>query len=197
MGTPAGPGERTAARPHPAVRRPADVAVRVDDDDDTRVVCYLSAVAAALDERGIAVLTLCRDEQHPEALAGALALHPATACPGHGWGPTRVSWHQNTGWSIQFSGGINGHLATGRYLGSEPAPSPAVVAGFVAAVAAGRDIGTSIPPRFDANRQELATQLDRFRTGPGRGRGDPALPPAARTPIDDLGRGARPRTEAT
>jgi hypothetical protein len=190
MDASAGLGERTAASPFPAVRQRDDVALRVDDDD-ALVMGYLSAVAAALDERGILVLTLCRDEQHPEALSGTLALHPATARLSHGWGPTRASWHQNTGWAIQFSGGINGHLATGRYLCSQPAPSPAAVAGFVAAVAAGRDIGTSIPPRFDANRQELVAHLDRFRPGRGRGRGGPALPPAARTPIDDLGRGGQ------
>jgi hypothetical protein len=155
------------------------------DDDDTLVIGYLSAVAAALDERGIAVITLCRDGQHPDALSGALALHPTTARAGHGWGPTQASWHQDTGWSIQFHGGINGHLTAGRYLHTEPVPSPAVVAGFVAAVAAGRDIGASAPPQFAGNHQELVTQLDRFQPECLPGQGDPALPPALSTMIDD------------
>jgi hypothetical protein len=129
------------------------------DDDGLRVRGYLSAVTAALDERGIAVIM---DEQHPETLSGTLALHPSTVCLGHGWGPTRVSWHHDTGWSIQFYGGINGHVTTGRYLHTEPVPSPGVVAGFIAAVAAGRDIGASAPPRFAFSRQELVAQLDRF-----------------------------------
>jgi hypothetical protein len=137
-------------------------------DDDLLVVGYLSAVAAALDERGIAVITLCRDEQHAGTLSGTLALHPSTARLGHGCGPTRASWHQDTGWSILFSGGINGHVTTGRYLHTEPAPSPGVVAGFVAAVAAGRDIGASAPPRFACTRQQLVAQLHRFRTGDAR-----------------------------
>jgi hypothetical protein len=165
---------------------------RVDpafDDDDILVIGYLSAVATALDERGIAVLTLRRDGHHPDALSGTLALHPATACAGHGWGPTQAGWHQDTGWSIRFYGGINGHLTAGRYLHTEPVPSPAVVAGFVAAVAAGRNIGTSTPPQFAGNRQELLTQLDPSRLECFRGQGGPALPPASRTTIDD------PRTE--
>lgn len=158
------------------------------DDDDILVVGYLSAVAAALDERGIAVLTLHRDGRDPEALSGTLTLHPSTARAGHGWGPTQAGWHQATGWSIQFYGGINGHLTAERYLHSERVPTPTAVAGFVAAMAAGRDIGVSAPPQFACNRQELVTQLDRFRPEclPGHG---PALPPAPEAKIDG------PRTE--
>jgi Family of unknown function (DUF6292) len=130
--------------------------------EDVLVVAYLSAVAAALDERGITVIMLCREGQ-PEALAGTLVLHPSTARAGHGWGPTRACWHQNTGWSIQFYRGISGHVTAGRYLHSGSVPSPAVVAQFVAAVAAGRDVGASTPPQLPGDRQELLTQLDRFR----------------------------------
>lgn len=184
MGTDEGPGERTAACPSHVVRRPGGMAVHVDDED-TLVIGYLSAVAAALDERGIAVLALRRDGQHPDPLAGTLALHPSTACAGHGWGPTQASWHQDTGWSILFHGGINGHLTAGRYLHSEPVPSPAVVAGFFAAVAAGRDIGTSTPPRFAGNRQGLLTQLDRFRLECYPSQGAPAPPPTPSTTIVD------------
>jgi hypothetical protein len=168
------PGQHSAAR---VLGRPGDVRAGEltmgSDDEDPLVMGYLSAVTAALGEHGIAVITLCRDEQHPETLSGTLDLHPSTTCLGHGWGPTQVSWHQNTGWSIQFYGGINGHITTGRYLHTEPAPSPRVVAGFIAAVAAGRDIGTSAPPQFACNRQELTAQLDRFRIGDTR-RGAPA-----------------------
>jgi Family of unknown function (DUF6292) len=184
-----GPGERAAAGPSRVVRRPGGLATRVDDDD-ILVVGYLSAVAAALEERGIAVITLRRDG-HPDALSGTLCLHPSTACAGHGWAPTQASWHQNAGWSIQFYVGINGHLTAGRYLHSEPVPNPAVVAGFVAAVAAGEDIGASAPPQFTGNRQELVTQLDRFRPERDRGQGDAALPAAPGPTIDDAGPGYR------
>jgi hypothetical protein len=144
--------------------------------EDVLVVGYLSAVAAALDERGITVITLCRDGQ-PEALAGTLVLHPSTARAGHGWGPTRACWHQNTGWSIQFYRGISGHVTAGRYLHSGSVPSPAVVAQFVAAVAAGRDVGASTPPQVPGDRQELLAQLDRFRAERCRGHGSAPLPP--------------------
>ena len=130
--------------------------------EDVLVVGYLSAVAAALDERGITVIMLCRDGQ-PEALAGTLVLHPSTARAGHGWGPTRACWHQNIGWSIQFYRGISGHVTAGRYLHSGSVPSPAVVAQFVAAVAAGRDVGASTPPQLPGDRQELLAQLGRSR----------------------------------
>jgi S13-like protein/uncharacterized protein DUF6292 len=156
---------RAAAR---RLGRPGDVraseSTMGSDDDDLLVRGYLSAVTAALDERGIAVT----DEQHPETLSGTLALHPSTVCVGFGWGPTQVSWHHDIGWSIQFYGGINGHVTTRRYLPTEPVPSPGEVARFIAAVAAGRDIGASAPPRFACSRKELVTQLDRFRTGDTR-----------------------------
>jgi hypothetical protein len=145
--------------------------------EDVLVVGYLSAVEAALEERGITVIMLCRDG-HPEALAGTLVLHPSTARAGHGWGPTRACWHQNTGWSIQFYRGISGHLTAGRYLHSGSVPSPAVVAQFVAAVAAGRDVGASTPPQVPGDRQELLAQLDRFRAERCRGRGHPAPAPS-------------------
>jgi Family of unknown function (DUF6292) len=145
--------------------------------EDVLVVGYLSAVEAALDERGITVIMLCRDGQ-PEALAGSLVLHPSTARAGHGWGPTRACWHQNTGWSIQFYRGISGHVTAGRYLHSGSVPSPAVVAQFVAAVAAGQDVGESTPPQVPGDRQELLAQLDRFRAERSRAAADAApLPP--------------------
>jgi hypothetical protein len=141
------------------------------------VVGYLSAVAAALDERGITVIMLCRDGQ-PEALAGSLVLHPSTARAGHGWGPTRACWHQNTGWSIQFYRGISGHVTAGRYLHSGSVPSPAVVAQFVAAVATGQDVGASIPPQFSCDREDLLAQLGCFRAERCRAAADAApLPP--------------------
>lgn len=144
--------------------------------EDVLVVGYLSAVAAALDERGITVIMLCRDGQ-PEALAGTLVLHPSTARAGHGWGPTRACWHQNTGWSIQFYRGISGHVTAGRYLHSGSVPSPAVVAQFVAAVAAGRDVGASTPPWVPGDRQELLAQLGRFRAERCHGQSSAPLPP--------------------
>jgi hypothetical protein len=189
MGTDNGPGERAAAGRSHVAPRPGGVALRADDED-VLVVGYLSAVAAALDERGITVIMLCRDGQ-PEALAGTLVLHPSTARAGHGWGPTRACWHQNTGWSIQFYRGISGHLTAGRYLRSGPVPSPAAVAQFVAAVAAGRDVGASAPPQVTGDRQELLSQLDRFRAERCRGQGHPALPPAPRTTDHDRGLGRR------
>jgi hypothetical protein len=145
--------------------------------EDVLVVGYLSAVAAALDERGITVIMLCRDGQ-PEALAGSLVLHPSTARAGHGWGPTRACWHQNTGWSIQFYRGISGHVTAGRYLHSGSVPSPAVVAQFVAAVATGQDVGASIPPQFSCDREDLLAQLGCFRAERCRAAADAApLPP--------------------
>jgi hypothetical protein len=145
--------------------------------EDVLVVGYLSAVEAALDERGITVIMLCRDG-HPEALAGTLVLHPSTARAGHGWGPTRACWHQNTGWSIQFYRGISGHVTAGRYLHSGSVPSPAVVAQFVAAVATGQDVGASIPPQFSCDREDLLAQLGCFRAERCRAAADAApLPP--------------------
>lgn len=179
MDRPDGRGERAAAGRPGDAWRPGGLVTCVDEDD-ALVVGYLSAVAAALEERGIAVITLRRDGQHPDVLSGTLDLHPSTACTRYGWGATQASWHQDADWSIQFYGGINGHLTAGRCLCSEPVPGPAAVAGFVAALAAGRDIGASAPPRFAGNRQELVTQLHRFRPERGRGRVDPALPPAVR-----------------
>jgi Family of unknown function (DUF6292) len=145
--------------------------------EDVLVVGYLSAVEAALDERGITVIMLCRDGQ-PEAMAGTLVLHPSTARAGHGWGPTRACWHQNTGWSIQFYRGISGHVTAGRYLHSGSVPSPAVVAQFVAAVATGQDVGASIPPQFSCDREDLLAQLGCFRAERCRAAADAApLPP--------------------
>jgi hypothetical protein len=183
MGNDEGRGERAAACPSGGVWHPGGLATCVDDDD-VLVVGYLSAVAAALEERGIAVITLSRDGQHPDVLSGTLDLHPATACARYGWGATQARWHQDTGWSIQFCGGINGHLTAGHYLRAELVPSPAAVAGFAAAVAACRDIGAPAPRQFAGDRGEVVTQLHRFRSERGRGQSDPALPPAARTPLD-------------
>jgi hypothetical protein len=160
------------------------------DGDDILVTGYLSAVAAALDKRGIAVITLGRGEQHPDVLSGTLALHPSIARAGHGWGPTWASWHQDTGWSIQFPAGINGHLTYVRYLHRELVPSPTVVAGFIAAVVAGRDIGASAPPQFACNRQGMVTGLRGFHIG-CHGHGDPAPPPTLRTQINNARNGRR------
>jgi hypothetical protein len=187
VGTDDGCDERIAACPSGDARRPGGLATRVDDD--ILVVSYLSAVAAELEERGIAVITLRRDWQHPDVLSGTLTLHPSTACARYGWGTTHARWRQDAGWSVEFCGGINGHVSARHCLCSEPIPSPGAVAGFVAAVAACRDIGASAPPQFAGNHQELVTQLYRFRPERGRGQRDPALPPAARTTIDDLGQG--------
>lgn len=125
------------------------------------MVGYLSAVAAALDARGVAVMTVRLDGRDPARLSGTLSLHPATARPGLGWGPTSASWSAWTGWSAELCG-HPGSLTAVRYLHSAPVPSPAVAAEFVAALAEGRDVGMLAPVPVASRRTELITQLGRF-----------------------------------
>lgn len=128
------------------------------------VVGYLSAVAAALRERGIAATTVDGLGMHvpgrPWVLCGTLNLRASGQGPG--WVPTQVDWHQDTGWSARLRRGINGHLTIWRYLHTVTVPTPVVVAGFVAALAAGGDVGSATPSRFPGRRRTLITRLDRF-----------------------------------
>lgn len=138
-----------------------------ESDAEILVVGYLSAVAAALDERGVAVMTLHLDGRSVDGhrggpLCGTLTLRPAATGPGQGArGPTQADWHQDTGWSARLRRG-NGHLTVWRYLHAGAVPTPAVAAGFVAALAAGRDIGVAGPPPSPGRRSSVLTQLGRF-----------------------------------
>jgi hypothetical protein len=128
------------------------------------VVGYLSAVAAALRERGITATTMdglgIQQPDRPGVLCGTLNLRAAGQGPG--WGPTQVDWHQDTGWSARLRRGINGHLTIWRYLHSATVPTPGVVAGFVAALAAGEDVGSAAPSRLPGRRRTLIARLNRF-----------------------------------
>lgn len=157
------PTTNAATFQRPAWSRPATEAVagmHPDRDDEVLVIGYLSAVAAALDERGIAVRALRLGEQS-ETLSGTLVLHS-----GFRAGLTEATWSEETGWSADLCCGINGHRITRRYLDRESVPAPVVAAGFIAALAAGRAAGDLAPALFPDHlrdgHQQLINQLSRF-----------------------------------
>lgn len=135
-----------------------------DDDDEILVVGYLSAVAAALDERGVAVMAVHLHGSGPvdgpgrQALSGAVIVRPARARR-DGWGPTRVGWHQGTGWSVRLCG-ANGHDV--RHLPGDPVPAPPTVAEFVIALTAGHAVGTAVPLPSRVRRHTVLGTLGRF-----------------------------------
>jgi hypothetical protein len=114
---------------------------------DLVVTGYLSAVARALDRRGVAESRLRIGPSHAEQLAGSLDLEPIRFP--HHISRVTLRWDERSGCSalLYHHDATDGSepLVSRRYLHSDVVPAPDVVAAFVADLCAGRDVGMPYP----------------------------------------------------
>jgi Family of unknown function (DUF6292) len=129
-----------ATPPVPATSAGASAVTR-----DLLVMGYLSAVAEALDRRGVAESSIRMGAPDSDRLSGSLALEPIVARGGLSWGcPLSVGWDEDDGWSAELRAPAPGETAR-RFLHPELVAAPSLVAGFVADLVDGRDVGMVYP----------------------------------------------------
>jgi hypothetical protein len=112
---------------------------------DLLVMGYLSAVADAVERRGVAESRIRMGDPDRDLLHGSLDLGPVAAPDGPARSrPLSLAWDEENGWSARLQTRTRDETAR-RFLHPELVAAPCAVSGFIAGLAAGRDVGMLYP----------------------------------------------------